>query len=728
MDLTVNKTIPKERQYVSLLMFYVVTILLAIVPVMETSIPFVIPLLLVAYNCGYRYIITYYLAIFSISVFATNNQLTFVVAISVGIIIQILAILKITKPIFLYIVTLLICVLYLSIYTYNITDIALASIITGVHLFLYEPLIPLIMHKNINAFTDRRWLSISIICLLCIVSIIEVNFVYSLILIRYFLILSLFYLGVSLTVPCVLYISIILIIQNYELRSDVLTMLLPCFIYFIYKPSDKWKFTSVYIISHTFLPFFITYDLYLHSFVIITSGFLFLITPTFNKGKNIMSTSFKQETMKNVLARKTDNFSQLFNQLVVAFQTTTKQVPASEYAGYVYEDLCSTCTKKQICYYQEKGVNRLVRTMYKGISYDLGEDDIVYIDKHCDQSKLLVEFINDYHTSYQNAMSKKQNADYLKNDLSTEFSILADVFSSFKDEVVNTYDKRKLLLDHLEAYQFSVKYLSIEEDYRNSLEIEIGIHQTTKQIIKEELQPIIESFFNITIEVDNINQSVPYLGYYTVVFKQVTPFVVQYGVQQTAFYEYVCGDSFGFFHYNGNYFGLISDGMGQGDSANKESRLAVDIFSRLIKNGVDVNHAINTINTILKLKNNSDIYTTLDICCVDEHLKKATFIKYGSYTSFHIRNKNVQLIESDELPIGVVRYIPTTKVELDVYIDDVIILASDGVGNDFINSIERQIDIIDIMTAQEIATLLMDCVKNEENDDCTILVCKIIEK
>ena len=54
----------------------------------------------------------------------------------------------------------------------------------------------------------------------------------------------------------------------------------------------------------------------------------------------------------------------------------------------------------------------------------------------------------------------------------------------------------------------------------------------------------------------------------------------------------------------------LSDGMGQGYIAYKESKLTLDVLSQLLKNGIQLRDTLNTLNTLLKIKNQGDMYTT----------------------------------------------------------------------------------------------------------------------
>ena len=51
--------------------------------------------------------------------------------------------------------------------------------------------------------------------------------------------------------------------------------------------------------------------------------------------------------------------------------------------------------------------------------------------------------------------------------------------------------------------------------------------------------------------------------------------------------------------------------MGQGYVAYKESKLTLDVLSQLVKNGISLKDTINTVNALLKIKNQGDMYLSL---------------------------------------------------------------------------------------------------------------------
>ncbi|MGL4849010.1 MAG: stage II sporulation protein E [Clostridium sp.] len=131
---------------------------------------------------------------------------------------------------------------------------------------------------------------------------------------------------------------------------------------------------------------------------------------------------------------------------------------------------------------------------------------------------------------------------------------------------------------------------------------------------------------------------------------------------------------------NGKYLSFISDGMGSGPEASKESKMTVDLVEKFMVNGFDVNTALNAVNSIMTMKFDEDEkFSTLDMSSIDLYTGVAEFIKVGATASFIKRGSEVIKISSNMPPFGLVDEIEVEKIEKKVRGGDIVIILSDGV-------------------------------------------------
>ena len=81
---------------------------------------------------------------------------------------------------------------------------------------------------------------------------------------------------------------------------------------------------------------------------------------------------------------------------------------------------------------------------------------------------------------------------------------------------------------------------------------------------------------------------------------------------------------------NGKIALLISDGMGIGPEAAKESQATVSMLERMLENGFDVQFALQTVNSVLLLRSVKETFATIDLALVDMYTGLVDFIKIGS--------------------------------------------------------------------------------------------------
>ena len=74
---------------------------------------------------------------------------------------------------------------------------------------------------------------------------------------------------------------------------------------------------------------------------------------------------------------------------------------------------------------------------------------------------------------------------------------------------------------------------------------------------------------------------------------------------------------------------LLSDGMGSGELAHRESAAAVALLGDLLSIGVEESAALECVNQLLMLKCQEDMYATLDVLLLDLSTCRARFLKQG---------------------------------------------------------------------------------------------------
>lgn len=197
----------------------------------------------------------------------------------------------------------------------------------------------------------------------------------------------------------------------------------------------------------------------------------------------------------------------------------------------------------------------------------------------------------------------------------------------------------------------------------------------------------------------------------------------------------ISGDNFTFGEIDNISFSGISDGMGTGNRANIESKIAIEILEKMMEINIDKEMTIKTINNVLRTNSNDEMFTTLDLSFVDLYKGKLQLIKSGASPTFIKRRDEVMLINSLSLPIGILKDIDFNIYEESVEDGDLIIMMSDGVLECNRNNenpegwMKKVISGLKSQSPQAIADEILGIAKlssqNQISDDMTVMVTKV---
>jgi len=127
---------------------------------------------------------------------------------------------------------------------------------------------------------------------------------------------------------------------------------------------------------------------------------------------------------------------------------------------------------------------------------------------------------------------------------------------------------------------------------------------------------------------------------------------------------------------------LLSDGMGSGENAARESVSTVRMLERFLRAGVEPATAMKILNSVMLLKNGENWgYATVDLMCIDLFTGETAFYKYGAAPSYVRNGRNVRRVKGISLAAGILAAEGEAPdvVRMDLKPGGVAIIASDGV-------------------------------------------------
>ena len=201
--------------------------------------------------------------------------------------------------------------------------------------------------------------------------------------------------------------------------------------------------------------------------------------------------------------------------------------------------------------------------------------------------------------------------------------------------------------------------------------------------------------------------------------------------------ERVSGDNFSLrYCREGQFIGALSDGMGSGLTAYRESELVIDLLEQFLEAGFSKETAVRMINSALILRSDAQVFSTIDIASLDLYTGVCDFLKVGASTTFIRRENWVETISSTSLPAGVFHKLEPDCTGKKLYDGDRVIMVTDGVMDALPAAHQESLmkDIImehDTGNPAELASYILGRVRQyrekEPSDDMTVLVMGLVK-
>ena len=194
----------------------------------------------------------------------------------------------------------------------------------------------------------------------------------------------------------------------------------------------------------------------------------------------------------------------------------------------------------------------------------------------------------------------------------------------------------------------------------------------------------------------------------------------------------VSGDNYSFYEADtGKLVVVLSDGMGSGEKACRDSNRVIEMVERLLEAGFSKEAAAQMINGALAAAGQEENMSTLDICSMDLYTGECEFLKVGAACTYIKRGQLVDRLSAQNLPLGVFQQIEPEVMSRTLQSGDYVIMLSDGILDALSRGLGEEVmpEIIGRMDytnpneiANQILTYAIRQSKGQIRDDMTVLV------
>ena len=313
-------------------------------------------------------------------------------------------------------------------------------------------------------------------------------------------------------------------------------------------------------------------------------------------------------------------------------------------------------------------------------------------------------------------------------NVAEETAIYRPMQERLKKKIIRLLAKEKLLIR-------DIYYIEEEGTGKSTINVEMRT-ELPKGCMARDVADMLSVLMDKRISLSVQSPSMVDAEEKTFYFMEEPPFTVLTGyaraVRET---EKISGDNYSVMELEcGKIVAILSDGMGSGEKAGRESSAVIERMETLLEAGHSVDSAINIVNNTLLAAGQISNMSTLDVCSLDLYTGKCEFRKLGAAVSFIKSSMYVEPIALNRLPLGIFFRNEDECIIRELMDNDYLIMVTDGVLDAFGDGECEEIlgqylrDMRDCSPAEIAQRILRFALKSADGhirDDMTILVLEI---
>ncbi len=223
------------------------------------------------------------------------------------------------------------------------------------------------------------------------------------------------------------------------------------------------------------------------------------------------------------------------------------------------------------------------------------------------------------------------------------------------------------------------------------------------------------------------------------VFEEDTLYHTLQGVARlTKNHAQISGDSFSFLELEGGECVMaLSDGMGSGINACRESEMVIELIEKFLEAGFRKETAIRMMNSAMVIQGEEGSFSTVDMASLDLYTGRCEFYKIGAAATYIKRGEEVECISSASLPAGIFHQLEIERSSRQLQDGDFVVLVTDGVTDCLQvpmpeETMQEILGSIDTNNPEQMAKQVLErillCTDGKVPDDMTVLAAGIWEK
>lgn len=408
--------------------------------------------------------------------------------------------------------------------------------------------------------------------------------------------------------------------------------------------------------------------------------------------------------------------------------------------------VCIACGQSAICWASEdppmyQVLYRFLQTLQKG--QDI-EENTKELEEHCPYYGEMVEQILQIFEKAKLNMAwynrLQENREVIAQQLNAMAYIMEDCARENKDISRQEGKMLATVKYSLKEAGVLIENLKILEKSSGKKEILLqGRSRSSRCMSVRELAKLISHTAGIRYVSDRENRAL--VGQESALYRflEDSRYSIYYGIARMMKEgEQLSGDNFSFLPLdNGKFVMSLSDGMGCGVQACRESEMVIDLLEKFLEAGFHPETAIRMMNSAMVTHGENNLFSTVDVMQADLDTGQCEFYKIGASATFIKRGSQIECITGDDPPVGVFSKMDIHTIRRKLENGDFVIMVSDGVldhlhvkdAREAMTDILRSLDTKnpDQMAKQILERILL-FTGGQAKDDMTVLTAGIWEK
>lgn len=403
-----------------------------------------------------------------------------------------------------------------------------------------------------------------------------------------------------------------------------------------------------------------------------------------------------QELEMNPYVIQIDKFVNSLDKLSHVFLNLgagTNQITEEEYRGMcedIRERACKGCENRGNCF--EKGYRR-VNDMIREVVYtvenygaELNVEVKRKIQKQCERAPQFLRAVLDVYKNEKQNQAWKQRMAQSREGCVVQLDAFAQMIQHstreldagiFEDDYLEKKIKAKFTKAGLKILS-TVFFVTGNGRYEIHITMKAikGEYVTTKEVAK-----MVSDCVGRPMVLSRDERPIVGNEYCTVTCLEGPRYHTLQGVAKIGKgCEKISGDNFSMLELPGGKQGIIlSDGMGAGQRAFRESAMVVEVLEELLNAGFPKETALQMLNTAMVMGREEVRFSTIDMSLFDLYTGKCELVKAGASTTFIKYPGKVEQIKSTSLPMGVMAKLEPECVERQMEEGTLVIMVTDGV-------------------------------------------------